>query len=212
MERRIRYGYLVPYLKFVLEHTKVLTQQLKNTAIFHQLYEVTSDMSAFKEALRSGLEEYLERLQIAIEGMTPAEVRWQPTMHSNHIAWLVWHMARVEDSWVSRLRGTTQLWTTDGWADRFGMDPESTGSGHTSEDVRAMPEIPLGDLMAYFEAVRAVMRQYLDQATEADLSRTYDNRGRDRSGTWIVGHILVEESQHTGQVAMIRGMLRGLGA
>ncbi len=170
-------------------------------------------MSAFKEALLSGLEEYLQRLQVAIEGLTAAEVRWQPTMHTNHIAWLVWHMARVEDSWVSRiLRGTTQVWTAEGWADRFHMDPESTGSGHASEDVRAMPEIPLSDLMAYFEAVRLVTRRYLDQATDNDLSRVYHYRGGDRSGTWILGHILVEESQHTGQVAMIRGMMRGLGA
>ena len=72
--------------------------------------------------------------------------------------------------------------------------------------------VPIDDLMAYFEAVRAVMRQYLDRATEADLARTYTYRGNDRLGTWIVGHILVEESQHTGQVAMIRGMMRGLGA
>lgn len=166
-------------------------------------------MSAFKEALRSGLEEYLESLKVAIRGLTPAAARWQPTMDTNHIAWLVWHMARVEDSWVSRLRnGTSQVWTTGGWADRFGMDPESTGSGHTSEDVRAIPEIPLGDLMAYFEAVRGVTRQYLDRATADDLSRTYQHRGNDRSGTWILGHILVEESQHTGQVALIRGMMR----
>jgi hypothetical protein len=27
-----------------------------------------------------------------------------------------------------------------------------------------------------------------------------------------MGHLLVEESQHTGQVALIRGMMRGLGA
>jgi len=32
------------------------------------------------------------------------------------------------------------------------------------------------------------------------------------TGAWIVGHILVEESQHTGQVALLRGMMRGLGA
>jgi uncharacterized damage-inducible protein DinB len=169
-------------------------------------------VSAFKEALLSGLEEYLQSLRLAIEGLTPAEVRWQPTMHTNHIAWLVWHMARVEDSWVSRLlAGTTQVWTAQGWADRFHMDPESTGSGHASEDVRAMPEIPLSDLMAYFEAVRLVTRRYLDQATDKDLSRVYHHRGSDRSGTWILGHILVEESQHTGQVAMVRGMMRGLG-
>ncbi len=58
-------------------------------------------MSAFKEVLLSGLEEYLQRLQVAIEGLSPAEVRWQPTMHTNHIAWLVWHMAsrRVLPGW-----------------------------------------------------------------------------------------------------------------
>ena len=170
-------------------------------------------MSAFKETLLSGLEEYLQRLLVAIEGLTPAEIRWQPTMHTNHIAWLVWHMARVEDSWISRLLGgTTQVWTAEEWADRFQMDPENTGSGHASEDIRAMPEIPLRDLMAYFDAVRLVTREYLDQATDNDLSRVYHYPGGDRSGTWILGHILVEESQHTGQVAMIRGMMRGLGA
>ena len=75
-----------------------------------------------------------------------------------------------------------------------------------------MPEIPLSDLMAYFDAVRLVTRHYLGQATDSDLSRAYHHQGGDRSGTWILGHILVEESQHTGQVAMIRGIMRGLGA
>ena len=36
-------------------------------------------MSTFKEAIQSGLEEYLQDLQRALEGLTPAEVRWQPT-------------------------------------------------------------------------------------------------------------------------------------
>ena len=30
-------------------------------------------MSAFKEALLSGLEEYLQRLQVEIEGLTPSK-------------------------------------------------------------------------------------------------------------------------------------------
>ncbi len=52
-------------------------------------------MSDFKEAILSGMEEYLQGLQHAVEGLTPAEARWQPTLQTNHIAWLVWHMARV---------------------------------------------------------------------------------------------------------------------
>ena len=171
-------------------------------------------MSTFKEAIQSGLEEYLQALTRALEGLTPTEIRWQATPHTNHIAWLVWHMARVEDGWVSRLRRGPTVWQADGWAARFHMDPTgSGGAGHTMEEVRAMPEIPLPDLMAYFDAVRAVTRQYLEQATDADLSREYPRaRGGVVTGSWIVGHILVEESQHTGQVALLRGMMRGLGA
>jgi hypothetical protein len=93
------------------------------------------------------------------------------------------------------------------------MDPASTGAGQTIEEVRSMPEIPLTDLMAYCNAVRAVTRQYLDQATDADLAREYPHPRRGGvPGDWVVGHILVEVSQHAGQVALLRGMLRGVGA
>ena len=172
------------------------------------------DMNAFKEAVLSGLEEHLQELKRGIEGLTPAEAHWQPSVYSNHIAWLIWHMARVEDRWVNKyMRGTIEVWIANGWVDRFRMDPESHGFGQTIEEVRAMPEIPLTDLIAYFDDVRATTRRYLDQATEEDLSRKYNHpRLGEITGSWIVGHLLVEESQHTGQVALIRGMIRGLGA
>ena len=168
------------------------------------------DMNLFKEAIRSALEEYLEAVRNAIDGLTPAEGRWQPTLHTNHIAWLVWHMARVEDVWVSRrLAGSTEVWVAGGWASRFGMDTESAGAGQTIEEVRAMPDISLTDLMAYFDAVRALTRQYFDQATDQDLARTFQHPKLGTiTGTWIVGHLLIEEAQHTGQVALIRGMMR----
>ena len=171
-------------------------------------------MSSFKEAIRSGLEEYLQGLRKAVESLTPAELRWQPTLHTNHIAWQVWHMARVEDRWISKhLKETPEVWVSEGWADRFGMEPESHGFGQGMEEVRAMPDISLTDLMAYFEAVRVVTLKWLEQATDADLSKEYHHpRKGTINGAWIVGHILVEESQHTGQVAIIRGMMRGPGA
>jgi len=167
-------------------------------------------MNLFKEAIRSAFEEYLDALRKAIDGLTRAEARWQATLHTNHIAWLVWHMARVEDAWVNRrLRGTTEVWVTDGWAGRFGMDTESVGAGQTLEQVRAMPDVSLSDLMLYFDAVRALTRQYFDQVTDEDLSRTYEHPKLGTvTGKWVVGHLLVEEAQHTGQVALIRGMVR----
>ena len=169
-------------------------------------------MSSFQEATLHAMEKCLQELQHALEGLTPAEARWQPTLDTNHIAWLVWHMARAEDLWGSRLQESPQVWNSEGWADRFHMDPASTGVGHTMDEVRAMPDISLTDLMAYFHAARAVTRRYLINATDTDLAREAPTKNLGPvTHAWIVGHMLVEVSLHVGQVQFIRGMMRGRG-
>lgn len=167
-------------------------------------------MTAFKETVRSAFGEYLDALRRTVEGLTPAEARWQPTLQANHIAWIVWHMARVEDVYINRmLRGTDEVWRAGGWASRFGMDPESAGAGQTIDQVRAMPDIAVADLMAYYDAVRETMQEYLDRAEEADLVREYRHPKRGSvKGTWLLGHLLVEECQHVGQAAYIKGMIQ----
>jgi uncharacterized damage-inducible protein DinB len=168
----------------------------------------------YKDAIKSGLEEYLDGLTKAVDGLTPAELRWQPTLASNPIAWIVWHMARVEDRWVNRvLRSDVEIWTRDGWHEKFGMDAEAHGFGETPDQVRAKPDLAISDLLAYFEAVRQSTLEYLARMTLADLAATYTHPRRSGiTGAWILGHILVEESQHLGQVAYIRGMIRGLNS
>ena len=65
----------------------------------------------FRDLVRSGLDEYLEGLEQALDGLTPVELAWQPAPSSNNITWQVWHMARVEDRWVnSYLRQATEVW------------------------------------------------------------------------------------------------------
>ena len=82
-------------------------------------------MADFKDAIKSGMKEYLDALKKAVDGLTPAELRWQPTLASNSISWIVWHMARVEDRWVNRvLRSDVELWIRDGWHDKFGMSKD----------------------------------------------------------------------------------------
>ena len=168
-------------------------------------------MTDFKAAIKSGLTEYLEGLQKAVDGLTPAELRWQPTLASNPISWIVWHMARVEDRWVNQvLRGGVELWISDGWHAKFGMSEDAHGYGDTAAQVRAMPDVAMSDVLEYYEAVRKSTLAHLEQMTPAELEATYDHpRRKGLTGAWILGHILVEESQHLGQIAYIRGMIRG---
>ncbi len=68
----------------------------------------------FRDIVRAALDEYTEELRKAIDGLTAEERRFQPTPHSHHIDFVVWHMARVEDSWIN---GTAQrkdhVWIRD---------------------------------------------------------------------------------------------------
>ena len=108
-------------------------------------------MADFKDAIKSGLAEFLNGLvglKKAVDGLKTEELRWQPTLTSNFISWIVWHMARVEDRWVNRvLRGGVELWIKDGWHKRFGMSEEAHGYGETDAQVRAMPDVPMSDLL-----------------------------------------------------------------
>ena len=168
----------------------------------------------FRDVVRSGLDEYLEGLEQAVDGLTPVELAWQPAPSSNNITWQVWHMARVEDRWVnSYLRQSTEVWIADKWYSKFGLQPEDHGARQTAEDAAAMPELPMADLMSYYAEVRKSTNAYVNGLTADDLGKSYSHPRSNPGPTvnWVLAHLLVEEAQHLGQVAYVRGMLRGLG-
>ena len=53
---------------------------------------------------------------------------------TNSIAWLTWHLTRVQDNGISGLFDQEQAWISQGWHAKFGMepDPDNEGQGHTS--------------------------------------------------------------------------------
>ena len=170
-------------------------------------------MADFKDAVRSGLIEYMEGLEAALDGLTDDELRYQPALHANFIEWIVWHMARVEDRWVNLvLRQDEDIWVTRGWYERFGMASDDYGREDTAEKMRAMPRTDINEMMQYYREAREVTLEHLDSMSLEDLDRLFlhPRRGIEVTGAWVLGHILVEESQHLGQVAYLRGLMRGI--
>ena len=72
----------------------------------------------------------------AVDGLSDDDLAWRPDPEANSIAWLVWHLTRIEDDHVAGVARTTQAWE-DGWADRFGLPfpVGDHGYGHTSAQV-----------------------------------------------------------------------------
>ena len=166
----------------------------------------------YKAIIRMALAEYSDDMARALEGLTAEERRYQPTPESNHIDFLVWHIARVEDGWInSYARQVRTVWEDGGWGDRLGLPEEGGGFGFDADQVRDLPAFDPELLNEYAEAVRETTLAYLDASTPAEIGRPRDSGWPELYCTGsALSHLLVEESQHVGQIAYIRGMLRGL--
>ena len=166
----------------------------------------------FKDIIRMALDEYMSELRSALDGLTADERRFQPTSEAHHIDFAVWHMARVEDNWVQQFaRRTDSVWKRDGWPENLGLPEKDSGFGYTAEQVASLPGFDVGDMLRYYDAVREETLRYLDGLSHEDLDTCPDP---ERRPGYTVGkmfsHVIVEESQHVGQVAYLRGLQRGL--
>ena len=166
----------------------------------------------FKQIIRMAMDEYMDELRTALDGLTPQERRFQPSPEAHHVDFTVWHMARVEDNWINRFgRGGEPLWTADGWAARMGIPEEDSGSGYDAQQVADLPVFDIDEMMAYYDAVRRSAYSFLDGLSEDDLDTGPDPERPEYTIGRMFSHVIVEESQHVGQVAYLRGLQRGLG-
>ena len=148
--------------------------------------------------------------RLAVDGVDEARLTERPGPDANPIAWLVWHLARIQDSHVAEAFDTSQIWVTGDWAARFGLepDPSNTGFGHTSEEVATIRPSTPDALLDYLDAVHTRTVTMLAVLTPADLDRIVDQRW-DPPVTLGVRLVSVADDclQHCGQAAYVRGLL-----
>ena len=169
---------------------------------------------ALKDFIRQALDLNRKDLLRQLDGLSSDDLGWQPAPHSNSIGFIAWHMARVEDNWYSIYIGQSEpVWITGGYCTRFRLPAVGNGSGDSAEGVAEFPVLSIDDVLGYFDAVRARTLEVLASLTEEDLSQTRHRERGDPPPTvaWVMGHVLIEQGQHLGQVAYIRGILRGIG-
>jgi uncharacterized damage-inducible protein DinB len=148
--------------------------------------------------------------QGAVDGLDVEQLTTPPGPGRNTIAWLVWHVARVQDSHVAELLDERQLWVTGPWAAQFGLAPDAanSGYGHTAAEVAAVQPERSEALLAYLDAIQSRTSALLARVAPADLDRVVD-RSWDPPVTLGVRLVSVADDslQHLGQAAYLRGLL-----
>ena len=165
----------------------------------------------FKDLIKIGYDEYLDDLKSHLSGLTVEERRFQPTPESNHIDFIVWHMARVEDDFLQRFaQREPTVWQRDDWHGKLGLPERESGFQYTAQQVAELPDFDMDEMLAYFDAVRVETYRYLDSISESDLGSEPHPRRPGFSVAQMFSHLMIEEAQHVGHVAYIRGIQRGI--
>jgi hypothetical protein len=145
-----------------------------------------------------------------VEGLTPERLAFRLDDEANSIAWLVWHLTRVQDDHMADAAQIEQVWTSQGWVERFGLpfDRLATGFGQGSDEVAAV-WVESGDLLiGYHDAVHAQTTRFVERLTDPDLDRIVDESWDPpvSLGVRLVS-VIADDLQHAGQAAFVRGVL-----
>ncbi|QCO97238.1 DUF664 domain-containing protein [Arthrobacter sp. 24S4-2] len=154
-----------------------------------------------------------ETVEATLEGVDGGSLVRRPAGTGNSIAWLIWHLGRVEDAQVASAAGLKQVWTSHGFADRFDLplSKRDTGYGHSSEQVDSV-KAPPALLLEYYDAVHRQTVGFLETLGDGDLDRIVDTRWDPpvTLGVRLVSTI-ADCLQHVGQAAYAKGLNRGRG-
>jgi hypothetical protein len=140
------------------------------------------------------------------DDLTEEIATYRPDPRANSIAWLIWHVSRIQDDHVADLAQVEQAWVE--WRERFELpfSKWATGYGQGPEEVAAVRVS--GDLLAdYHSAVHDLTLRYLESITAEELDRIVDTRW-DPPVTAAVRLVSVigDTMQHLGQAAYVRGL------
>lgn len=152
-----------------------------------------------------------ERVHSVVDGLTADQPNDRPGPQANSIAWLVWHLSRVQDDHVAEVAGHEQAWTAKGWAERFALplDAADTGYGHSSEQVSLVRVSSPDLLIGYHDAVYEQTRRYLQNLADFDFDEVVD-RSWDPPvtlGARLVS-VVEDDLMHIGQAAYVAGLLK----
>lgn len=112
-----------------------------------------------------------------LAGLDESMIRAIPVKGEHSIAWLIWHMARIEDVTMNVLMaGGQQVFRQDQWANRLNVPFYHTGNLMIPESIIQLSAgVDIAALRSYRQAVGTRTRELVQQLALADLKRKIEH-------------------------------------
>lgn len=106
-----------------------------------------------------------------LDGLNAASMRCIPKNSEHSIAWILWHLARIEDVTMNMLiAGTPQILVRGGWLEKLKTDIHHTGNAMTADEIALLSQaVDVDALKNYRVAVGRRTREIVGQIRAQEL-------------------------------------------
>lgn len=172
--------------------------------------DLRPDLDLTRAVLTDAFERIRDGVPEVVEGLADDDLLWRPDDESNHVAWLVWHLARQQDVQLAALGDETPVWESGGWADRFGLsfDADEMGYGMSSKEVGAFVVRDASLFAAYQSQVHELAMRLIEGLDADGFERVVDdNWDPPVTAMARIVSVLDDAAKHLGQAEYVRGLL-----
>jgi uncharacterized damage-inducible protein DinB len=124
-----------------------------------------------------------------VAGLSGADLYWQPPNGANSIAWLLWHIAEVEDNWIRA--AVLNL-------------PRRYPFGASVKEAASADQPSKDALVAYLHEVRALSRDRLERTADDEFDRVViDEHYGPMTVRQVWAGVATSGAWHGGQIVLL---------
>lgn len=117
-------------------------------------------------------------VDLLLDDLLPEEYRIMPTQKDETIAWVLWHVARIEDLTMNFLvAGSAQIFDNK-WKKRLNVSITDTGNALTDDEILELSgQLDIDSLLAYRDAVGTQTREIVGALAAGEMKRKVSPQG-----------------------------------
>jgi hypothetical protein len=172
---------------------------------------MSKELIAYMEREIRGMHGLYERVTVDLDDK---QVNHVPAGGHENLAFCLWHYVRTEDNAIQFvIQHKPTVWIEGGWAEKFGLDSKSQGTGFTDEQAREFRIHGIADFRQYMLDVFARTEAYVKALTPEESERmiTVKPLGEMSIMTAISGLCMTHGYRHLGEIEFAKGLVAPKG-
>ena len=172
---------------------------------------MSCELIEYMEREIRGMHGLYERVTVDLDDK---QINHVPAGGHQNLAFCLWHYVRTEDNAIQFvIQRKPTVWIAGGWAEKFGLDAKSQGTGFTDDEARAFRIHGFADFRTYMLDVFRHTEEFVKSLSveEGDRKIVVKPLGEMSIMNAISGLCMTHGYRHLGEIEFAKGLVAAKG-